>query len=226
MNVVLFAAEGLEAQVLRETLHLHERVDGPWVIHQGQVGRYTAMLLETGVGKVAAAAAVAYARQRFNPRQGLWVGVAGALNPELKPLDLIVAQDAVQYDVDITAFGRAPGELASGERFVSADAVLTARVLRIAVGLGLVVRPGRIATADRFLADPAEAARIREMFAADAVDMEGAAALWSAKRMGLPLALIRAITDSAGSQAPADFSAFLQIASEHLAALVTKVLEG
>lgn len=222
--IALFAAEGAEAQALRTRLHLQENVDGPWPIHKGDVGRYEVVLIEAGVGKAAAAAAVAYARVRFNPQQAFWVGVAGSLNPELKTLDLVVAQDAVQYDVDITAFGRAPGELATGERYIPADPALTSKVLRTAVAMGVSVFLGRIASADRFLADPKEAEEVRRVFGADAVEMEGAAALWVAKRMGMPMALLRAVTDEAGKEAPMSFETFLEGASERLAALIERVL--
>lgn len=224
--VALFAAEGLEAQALRKQLSLQEALDGPWIIHQGSLGRYPVALVETGVGKVAASAAVAYAKVRFNPAQAFWVGVAGALNPTLKTMDLILAQDAVQYDVDITAFGRAPGELATGERFIPADPGLTSKVLRTAQAMGLPIQLGRIASADRFLAHRGEAEEVRRVFAADAVEMEGAAALWTARRLGLPMALLRAITDQAGSEAPIAFETFLERASERLAGLIGKVLSS
>lgn len=213
---IIFAPEGQAAQTFGQVLHLENSLDGPWVIHGGQVGRYKVVLLEAGVGKVAAAAAVAYARQRFNPNQAFWVGVAQVLSPELKPLDLLVAQDAVQYDVDFTALARAPGELATGEQFVAADAVLSLRVLRAAQALDLPVKAGRIATADRLLADSGEVARVRETFSADAADMEGAAALWSAKKTGMPLALVRVVGDGKN----------LEAAAQRLAELIAKVLEG
>ncbi len=224
--IALFAAEGAEAHALRTRLRLQENVDGPWPIYKGELGRYEVVLIETGVGKAAAAAAVAYVRVRFNPEQAFWVGVAGALNPELKTLDLVLAQDAVQYDVDITAFGRAPGELATGERFVPADPALTSKVLRTAMAMGIPVFLGRIASADRFLADPAQAEEVRRVFAADAVEMEGAAALWVAKRMGMPMALLRAVTDEAGKEAPISFESFLEGASERLATLIERVLSS
>ena len=65
--VALFAAEGAEAQALLKQLSFQEAVDGPWNIYQGELGRYPVVLIETGVGKAAAAAAVAYGRVRSNP---------------------------------------------------------------------------------------------------------------------------------------------------------------
>lgn len=204
---LIFAPEGRIAQALGRALRLERELDGPWLIHGGQVGRYEVVLLETERGKVAAAAAVAYARQRFNPSQAFGVGLAQALDPQLKPLDLIVAQDGVQYDLAFEA---------PTEHLVAADPVLSQRVLRAAQALGQPVRTGRVATADRSPSSPAEVAHLRERLAADVAETGGAAALWSARKTGIPLALIRMVGDAE----------HLEPAARHLAELMVKVLEG
>ncbi|GEM86375.1 5'-methylthioadenosine/S-adenosylhomocysteine nucleosidase [Meiothermus granaticius NBRC 107808] len=224
--IAVFAAEGSEAQALREGLGLHEAVVGPMPIHRGRFAEREIVLLEAGVGKAAAAASVTYAHTRFAPEQAVWVGVAGALNPAFQPLDLIIAFDAVQYDVDITAFGRQPGELATGERFLPTDPELSHRLYQAAVRLGFPVYWGRLASADRFLADPGLAHQVRQTFAADAVEMEGAAALWAARSLGLRLALVRAISDGAGEEANESFEVLLESASARLAALLVGMLGG
>jgi adenosylhomocysteine nucleosidase len=223
--IALFSAEGAEAQALRERLGLREKVAGPMPIHRGTFAGQEIVLLEAGVGKAAAAATVTYAHTRFAPELAVWVGVAGALNPAFQPLDLVVAFDAVQYDVDITAFGRQPGELATGERFLHADPELSHRLYQTAVRLGFPVYWGRLASADRFLSDPNLARQVRQTFAADAVEMEGAAALWVARNLGLRLALVRAISDGAGEEASESFEVLLESASARLAALLVGVLE-
>lgn len=224
-TIVLFAAEGAEAQALREKLGLGESIVGPGLLHRGVFGGKEVILLEAGVGKAAAASAVTYAHTRFAPQYAVWAGVAGALNPAFRPLDLVVAFDAVQYDVDITAFGRAPGELATGERFIHTDSELSHRLYQGAVGLGFPVYWGRVASADRFLTDPAEGVRIRRVFAADAVEMEGAAALWTARNLGLRMALVRAISDGAGEEASESFEVLLESASVRLGTLLAEVLQ-
>lgn len=221
MPTLILAAEGAEAQAIQQGLNLSTVLPGPFTTWQGE----GVVLLETGVGKVAAAAAVAYAQQRFQPDRAIWAGVAGALDPALHALDLVIARDAVQADVDLTPFGRQPGELATGERYVAAHAQLSQQLYQSARALGLPVQIGRIASADQFLADPAQARRLRELFQAEAVEMEGAAALWVARRLGLPMALVRCVTDAAGSDAPMDFDRFLPLASARLANLLCHLLE-
>ena len=147
------------------------------------------------------------------------MGVAGALNPALKALDLLLAERAVQWDVDLTPFGRAPGETAFGVRFFPSDPGLLARAEAAARALGFPFRRGVVATGDRFLADPEEAGRLRTLHGADAVEMEGAAALMVAFRFRHPMALVRMVTDGAGEEAAWDFQAFLKAASRRLGLL-------
>lgn len=210
-----FAAEPEEARALREALGAGEALAAPFPLHRGK----GVLVAETGVGKVAAAMAVAHVLTRLRPRESFFLGVAGALDPDLKALDLLLAERAVQWDVDLTPFGRLPGETALGVRFFPSDPALLARAGEAAERLGLPHRLGVVATGDRFLADPKEARGLRERFGAQAVEMEGAAALMVAFCFRHPMALVRAVTDGAGEGAALDFQAFLREASRRLGLL-------
>jgi adenosylhomocysteine nucleosidase len=210
--ILLLAAEGEEAAALLRRLEEKSAVPGPFPAHRGLFAGKEAAVVETLVGKAAAAAATAWAIATFQPKAAFFAGVAGALNTELAQGDLLVAKDAVQWDVDLTPFGRAPGELATGERFVPADPALV-RALVEATG----AKTGRVASGDRFVADAGLARWIRETFAADAVEMEGAAALWTARRFKVPMALLRIVSDRAGEDSDLDFAAFLKAGSERMA---------
>lgn len=222
--VVIFAAEGIEAQEIEKVLDIAEPVPGPWRMVRGQVGLEEVVLLEAGIGKVASAAAVAYANQKFAPKYAIWAGVGGGLNPDLKVFDIVVANDAVQYDFDLTAFGRAPGELSTGERFIQADFEVSQKLFKTASGLNLNVAWGRIASGDAFVADHQKAEQIHKVFEADVIEMEGASALWTAKKLGLRLALLRAISDGAGGEAKVSFEEFIGPASRQLGSILKHLL--
>ncbi|MER3536209.1 MAG: 5'-methylthioadenosine/S-adenosylhomocysteine nucleosidase, partial [Thermus sp.] len=193
----LFAAEPEEAEALRRAFGAREALLAPFPLARAS----GVLVAQTGVGKAAAASAVAYVLARYPVRQAFFLGVAGALDPSLRALDLLLAEEAVQWDVDLTPFGRGPGETAFGRRFFPSDPGLLLRVEQAARALGYPVRRGRVATGDRFLADQREAERIRTLFEASAVEMEGAAALFVAWRFQVPMALVRAVTDGAGEGA-------------------------
>ncbi len=215
-----FAAEEAEAQGLREALGPLAPLEAPIPIWQGE----GVLLVETGVGKVAAASAVAYALARFPLEAGFFLGVAGGLDPGLRALDFLLAERAVQWDVDLTPFGRLPGETALGVRDFFSHPGLLARAEGALRALGFPYRLGAVATGDRFVASTQEKERLRALFGAQAVEMEGAAALMVAQRFGLPLALVRVVTDAAGEGAAGDFQAFLGEASRRLGLLAQALL--
>ena len=175
----------------------------------------------TGVGKVAAAAVTATVIARHAPRAIVFVGVAGGLAADLEQLSVLVATDALQWDVDITPInGGELGTLNDGRRAITLDATGSRLALAAALELGLSARTGRVVTGDAFLASADKAAWLHQTFAGDAVEMEGAAALQVAHDHGVPMVLLRVISDGAGDAAALTYSDFLPQAAER-AALVT-----
>lgn len=178
----------------------------------------------SGVGKVAAAATLQRAILEHRPRAIVMVGVAGALSPDLGALSVLVARDAVQWDVDLTAFGSTPGTLNDGRRFLPLDDLGSRLALEAALELEYRARAGRIATGDSFLADTARASWIARTFEADAVDMEGAAAAQVAADNRVPMVLVRVISDSSGDGAAGSFEAFLRQASDRAARVLARFI--
>jgi 5'-methylthioadenosine/S-adenosylhomocysteine nucleosidase len=202
-QVVILAAMGSEVQPLQRYLP-----DTP--------------IFSTGVGKVAAAAATQRVILEHRPSAIVFVGVAGGLADDLEQLSVIVGRDAAQWDVDITPInGGEPGTLNDGRRFIALHETGAALALEAAQALGYHARLGRVVTGDAFLANAEKAEWLRTNFAADAVEMEGAAALQVAHDHGIPMVLIRVISDSAGGDAALTYSEFLPRACER-AALVTE----
>lgn len=176
----------------------------------------------TGVGKVAAAGVTATVIARHAPKAIVFVGVAGGLAADLEQLSVLIANDALQWDVDITPIdGGELGTLNDGRRAIALDAAGSRLALQAALELGLHARLGRVLTGDAFLASADKAAWLRQTFAGDAVEMEGAAALQIAHDHGVPMVLLRVISDGAGDAAALTYANFLPQAAER-AALVTK----
>ena len=110
------------------------------------------------------------------------IGIAGALSPQLRPGDPIVAAAV----------------LARGKRF-AADAEWSAR---LAAQLpGAMLAP--IAGTDALIATAAEKARLFEATGAYATDMESHIAAEIAESRGLPFAGLRIVADAATSDLPA-----------------------
>ncbi|WP_210502308.1 nucleosidase [Nocardioides xinjiangensis] len=137
-------------------------------------------LLVTGLGKTRAAAATARALASYDDLAGLTVlnvGTAGALRPGLAGLfePGVVLNHDLSADV-VRALGYDPQE-------------------RLEVGESDVV----LATGDVFVSDPA----VRDALAARAhlVDMEGYAVAWAAREAGVPVRLVKHVSDTADESA-------------------------
>jgi hopanoid-associated phosphorylase len=110
------------------------------------------------------------------------IGIAGALSPQLKPGDLLVAAAV----------------LTRGKRFAT-DEEWSARL--VAQLPGAMLAP--IAGTDALIATAAEKARLFEATGAYATDMESHIAAEIAESRGLPFAGLRVVADAAMSELPA-----------------------
>ena len=179
-------------------------------------------IIQTGVGKVAAASATVRAILEHRPDGIVFVGVAGGLSPDLAQLSVLIAQDALQWDVDLTPVnGGSLGTLNDGRSAIALDPKGSGLALEAARELGYHSRLGRVVTGDMFLASKEKSTWLRETFAADAVEMEGAAALQVAHDHDTPMVLLRVISDSANDEAALSYTDFLPKAAER-AALVAE----
>ena len=186
-------------------------------------------LARCGVGKVNAALAVA-ALARAGVDRALFTGVAGGVAPGLAVGDLVVATDLVQHDVDVTALGYPRGQLIAEPLAWSADpwlAEVVAGAGSVALsGSGNAVHRGRIVSGDQFIADPGHAHSLHREFGALCAEMEGAAFAQACAAYRLPFAVVRALSDTADTEAPGEFTGFLARASEVGLALVDAVVDG
>ena len=73
---------------------------------------------------------------------------------------------------------------------------------------GHTVIEGRIATGDQFIATPEDKERIVRMFDGACCEMEGAAIAHVCVSNSVPYVVIRAISDNANGDSPADFVAW------------------
>ena len=162
---------------------------------------------------------------KYHPQVIINSGVAGALANDLSVFDVVVSERLVQHDMDTCALGDAPGYLSGvGLVFVPADAALANEVLQTAQKLGIKARYGVIASGDQFIASAPAAARIKETFAADACEMEGAAVALAAYLHRIPFCVIRAISDAPGATGGMDYQTFSREAARRGATLLLSLL--
>ncbi len=177
------------------------------------------------IGKVNSTLSAAVLIEKFKAEILLFTGVAGAFNKNLEIGDLLYAEKLAQYDLDITAFGHPLGYVPGNEIFVKTDAKLNALALEVAKDLGINLQAGIIATGDEFICNEAKKEKIREIFKADACEMEGASVALVCEALKVPCFILRAMSDKAGEKAEFDFDEFVVKSAKISADFVLKMCE-
>jgi adenosylhomocysteine nucleosidase len=200
--VALFAALEAEARALVRHLAPSTMPSPHLSIWEGVVEGTPAVLVVTGVGKVAAALGAQFVCDIFHPRCAIAFGLAGAIESDVQPGQLIMASGALQHDVDARPLTDAKGTIPSlGTAVFDADRALSDK-LRLAtesvvenrqiVGSGVILTGDQIVTSrevrDGLLKDFPDGA---------CFDMETAAIAQVALQNGIPWAAIRMISDAA-----------------------------
>ncbi len=169
------------------------------------------VLSRCGIGKVNATICTQMLIDRYTLNAMIFSGVAGGLLPNMRTGDLVIASHLIQYDVDLTAFGRRPGELPDKGRMVESDPAL---VQKAADAFDLAfdrddaepnLMLGTVVSGDRFVQDPETLRWLQREFAALATEMEGAAVGYTCDLNRMPFVVIRGLSDTAGSDAATDF---------------------
>lgn len=187
--------------------------------------KHELILAYSKIGKVNSTLSASVLIEKFKAEILLFTGVAGAFNEDLEIGDLLYASKLVQYDLDITAFGHPLGYVPGNEIFIKTDEKLNNLALEVAKDLGIKIKAGIIATGDEFICDEAKKTRIREIFNADACEMEGASVALVCDALKVPCFILRAMSDKAGEKAEFDFNEFVINSAKISANFVLKMCE-
>lgn len=195
----------------------------------------------SGIGKVAAATTATLLIERFGVKRIVFTGVAGGLGSGVNVGDVVLARSFLQHDMDasplfvrheVPGYGRARFDAAAGltdALELACDRMLHTLPQQLgaetvaAFGLQAPrLHQGLLISGDRFVATTAESAALqRELPDALAVEMEGAAFAQVCHDFGVPLAVVRTISDRADDTAHMDFPRFLrEVASRYSGAVV------
>jgi adenosylhomocysteine nucleosidase len=198
----------------------------------------------TGIGKVNAAMTTTLLIEHFKPRDIIYSGIAGGLNPKLAPGDIIIAAETAHHDMGILAEDgfynrgvinpldgiRNPVYLPADPRLLklAEQAAGQVELEKIRTSLGERIPQiikGIIVTGDVFVASPAKCKELREMLNADAVEMEGAAVAQICYQRQIPHLVVRSISDKADETAREDSMMFQEMAAKNSSTLIAKITE-
>ncbi len=227
VDIGIIGAMDVEVEYLASMLENKETVDFCGLkFNTGIIFGKKIAIVKCGIGKVFAAMAASAMIAKFSPRLLVNTGVGGALSGGLKPLDVVIAEKLLQHDMDTSALGDAKGLISGINKiYFEADARVSEILLKCAEKLSLTARLGTVASGDKFIAEKCEKEAIVSEFSADVCEMEGAAIAQVAYVNGTPLAVVRAISDSADEGSSMDYMEFLPVAAKNSANLTLALIK-
>ncbi len=209
----------------------------------GRIGSQPVVLAWTGVGKVNAAMTTTLLLEHFHPARVIFTGIAGGVDPNLEPGDIVIAKQTAYHDMGTLwwqglEYGGVKSRM-TGEPnpvFFPADPALLTAAEQAAksmtfgsVGLQTGQRTpkvvvGTVVTGDVFVASKAKSAELTKDLGACAVEMEGAAVAQLCYQRGIGCLVIRSISDKADRSAVMDKQLFYTMAAKNSASLVVKIV--
>lgn len=218
-----------------------------FVFREGRLDGHPVVLVEAGIGKVNAALVATLLLDRFGCHGLILSGVAGGLDPALGIGDVVIADRLIQHDYGATIDeeirpyrpGIAPIGESSRPLTYELDPALRQNLEQALEGLDLAPIPaiasgdvtrrpqlrfGTVLTGDQFINCEATRGRLFSRFAAQAVEMEGAAVAQIAERFDAPCVVVRSLSDLAGAESHMDIETFLSITAGQAATVVRRII--
>jgi adenosylhomocysteine nucleosidase len=211
---------------------------------RGTLGGRELAVAWTGTGKVNAGVTTALMIEHFKPAHVVFTGIAGAVDPNLGPGDIVIAERTAHHDMGLIW---AEGFQRSGVKnpftgdenpiFFEADAALLAAARKAAEDVELApietaegertprIVTGVIVTGDTFVASRAKCEELAAALDADAVEMEGAAVAQVCFQQDIGCLVIRSMSDKADEEAIAEKQTFYNLAAENSVTLVLEIIE-
>jgi adenosylhomocysteine nucleosidase len=231
----------------KEVMLLEEAIKNPKVTYiqgikftTGQLEGQNVVVALTGVGKVNAAMTTTLILNRWKPTAVVFTGIAGGLNPNLKPADIVIGLKTIQHDYGLyneKGFVPQPTRKAidytENEHYFDADSQLITLAKEAANKAEFKslddakpnVVTGIIVTGDAFVNSQQKVDELIANFKADATEMEGAAVAQVCLHFKTPCLVIRSLSDKANESAKHDMQTFLSVAAYNSSNLVKAMLK-
>ena len=216
----IIVAEEKELNAVKEIMNNIEKINiYEKIFYKGLIENKHVIVVKSNVGKVNSARCCQILIDKFNPNLVINVGTAGSVDNHLDIGDVVVANALVQYDFDVTPFGRKLGEIENiGECIKVKDELLN-------LFDGIDVTIGCIASGDKFIVNIEEKNNIRNIFNALCIEMEGSSIGQVCYLDSVPFLIIRSITDKLDGSSKVDFEEFLELSSRKAANILKEILK-
>lgn len=250
MNERIIGIMGAMPEEINEIVQLltdrKEQTHGQRTYYTGNLQGIKTVVVFSRWGKVAAATMATNLILNFGITELLFIGVAGAIHPELSVGDIVVADRLVQHDMDarplmarheIPLLGKIWFETDRQLSSVAQQAIASLLNGKLQQNIPAEIlqefgiqQPklwcGAIASGDQFFAQQAQRDELHQRLPEVlCVEMEGAAVAQVCYEYGLPFVVVRTISDGSNEQSHTDFPAFISsVANRYSAAVAFEMM--
>ncbi|OOF69506.1 5'-methylthioadenosine/S-adenosylhomocysteine nucleosidase [Rodentibacter caecimuris] len=227
MKIGIVGAMAQEVEILLRLLQNKREIRvASAVIVEGEIQGKQVALLQSGIGKVAAALGTTALLHLCQPDIVINTGSAGGISKGLQVGDIIISDEIRYHDVDVTAFGYEIGQLPANPAAFVSDTKLVELAEKMALELALPVRRGLICSGDSFINSAEKLSQIKRHFpTVIAVEMEAAAIAQICYAFKTPFVVVRAVSDAGDGEASISFDEFLPLAAQKSSELVLSMLK-
>lgn len=228
MKIGIIGAMSEEVEILKNEMYVEEKVEkANMTFYHGILLDKEVVVVTCGIGKVNAAVCTQILIDRFRVDKIINVGIAGGLNKDIYPGDIVVANNLVQHDMDVTFFGDPLGQIPRLDTFdfECDEALIEAAKLAIAKLEDAKSFVGRIVSGDQFIDKAEQQKFLGEHFGAYACEMEGASIGQVCYLNQMPFVVIRSISDNAINGTHMDYETFAPLAIKNSVAILKDMLQ-
>lgn len=185
-----------------------------------------------GIGKVNAAICTQTLLCEFKCTHILNCGVAGGIGEKVSFKDVVIGEDLIQHDVDVTKFGYKLGEVPHiGTHSFKCDKNLVEVAKKVCKEVSekeklFNFHTGRIVTGDQFISHSNTSKFLNEQFNAVACEMESGSIAQTCYLNDTPFLIIRSISDNGGDIAQNEFDKFLEESSKHSYIIISEIIKN
>ena len=187
------------------------------------------VLALSGVGRANTAMNAALIIREFKPDEVINVGSAGGLQAEQKILDVVIPNEVVALDVDLTALGFEYGQVLGCPKSYFTDEKMREKLIEASKGLA-AAHVGTVGSSEAFICREEQVREIQRRFdnRVLCVEMEAFSIAVVCSSFGIPFAIIRSLSDvpAKGEGNEHDFNTFLSRASKNAAKLLWEYGKG
>lgn len=229
MSVIgLIGAMDEEVAVIKAWMtEVREQTIAGCEFYVGQFEGKDVVLLKSGIGKVNAAISTTLLLSQFKPDYVINIGSAGGYDTDLSVGDVVISDEVLHHDVDVTAFGYVMGQVPNMPATFVAEAGLVQKAKNAVKAVTKVqAKIGLIGTGDSFMSDPVRVESVRALFPALlAVEMEAAAVAQVCFKFETPFVVVRSLSDIAGKESSQSFEEYLSVAAENSSLMIQQMLK-